>query len=238
MSAPVSIPLTDGASLRGALSMPEGDGTVPGVLVLHESFGLNDDIRRIADRFAANGYAALAPDLFSHGNRALCLSRVLLSGASEAAMDATMADIEASRRALETQPRVDAARIAVAGFCLGGGFALVFGARSDVKAAAVNYGSVPRSVSALDGVCPVVASYGARDRVFAPHVRRLRTHLESLGVPNDVLEYADAGHSFLSYDNAPAWLLRIPNPMQAGYSEDAAEDAWRRMLAFFAEHVA
>jgi carboxymethylenebutenolidase len=251
MTEAVTIRVPGGGTMKGALAVPSGDGggggiggggdgggPFPGVVVLHESFGLNRDIRRIAERFAANGYVALAPDLYSHGNRALCLSRVLLAGASNAAMNETLADVEAARAHLASLTSVDGARVAVAGFCLGGGFALLFGTKGSVRAAAVNYGTVPKDADALRGVCPVVASYGGRDAMFAGHGRRLQRHLDELGVANDVEVYDGVGHSFLSYDNAPAWLLRVPSPLRPGYAETEAEDAWRRMLAFFAEHVA
>lgn len=238
MTEPVSIGLGGGkGKLDGALAAPDGEGPFPAMLVLHEIFGLNGDMRRIADRFAANGYVAVAPDLYSHGNRALCLSRVLLAGMWDDAMRATLADIEAARQFLASQPRVDPARVAVVGFCLGGGFALLLGTRGGVRAAAVNYGRVPKDRDELRGVCPVIGSFGALDKGFLDDAKRLDDHLDALGVPHDVKVYDGAGHSFLSYDNAPAWLLRIPSAMHPGYSEEAAEDAWARMLAFFAEHV-
>ena len=233
----VRIPTPDGGSLEGALALPDGDGPFPGVIVLHEIFGVNDDIRRITDRFASHGYAALAPDLYSHGNRALCLSRVLLAAASSSAMAATLADIEAARVELARHEAVDERRLAVVGFCLGGGFALLVGAKGGVKAAGVNYGIVPKSSDDLAEVCPVVASYGDRDRPFVAHAERLERHLGELGVPHDVKVYEGVGHSFLSYDNGPAWAAKLPSPMNAGYSEPEAEDAWARMLAFFDEHV-
>jgi carboxymethylenebutenolidase len=219
--------------MRAALVLPEGPGPHPGVLVLHEAFGLNDDMRRICRRFAEEGYAALAPDLYSAGNRMRCLS-ALLTGPDQ---PQSLALIELARRHLAAQPDVDERRLAVIGFCMGGGFALVVGAKGGLKAASVNYGAVPKKRDELAGLCPVVASYGGRDRLFLSHARRLEEHLESLGVPHDFKLYENAGHSFLSYDNGPAWLMRLPNPMHAGYSEADAEDAWTRILAFFAEHV-
>jgi len=239
----VTVP-SGGASLIAELFLPAGDGGAPGarhpgVVVLHESFGLNDDIRRISARFADAGYAALAPDLYSHGRRLVCLSRVLADMTS-GHVDREVADILAARALLAARDDVDEARIAVAGFCQGGGFALIAGTRGDFAAAAVNYGMVPSQRSRLDGVCPVVASYGAKDKIVGRKMaQRLESHLEALGVPHDIKTYDDAGHSFLSQvDGWQAWLARLPSPMAVGYEERAAEDAWRRMLDFFAEHVA
>jgi carboxymethylenebutenolidase len=228
----------DGASLRAELFLPSGEGPHPGVVVLHESFGLNDDIRRIAGRFAQAGYAALAPDLYSHGTRIVCLTRVMVDMMS-GSVAREIGDIHAAREALAARAEVDPGRIAVAGFCQGGGFALVAGAQPGFSAAAVNYGVVPSERSQLDGVCPVVASYGARDRVVGRKMaERLERHLSALGVPHDVKTYDGAGHSFFSQvDGWQGWLARVPTPMAVGYDEQAAEDGWRRMLGFFEEHV-
>ena len=219
--------------MPAALAIPDGAGPFPGVIVLHEAFGLNNDMRRIASRFADNGYAALAPDLYTHGNRALCMVRLLAGRNQDQALD----DIEAARVALAARPEVDGQRTGVIGFCMGGGFALLFGARGGVKVASVNYGTVPKDRSQVEGVCPVVASYGGKDRMFLSHAKRLEDHLTALRVDHDVKIYEDAGHSFLSYDNGPAWMARIPTPMHAGYSEPDAEDAWRRILDFFGRYL-
>jgi carboxymethylenebutenolidase len=234
----LGIPLPDGASLRAELFLPDGEGPHPGVVVLHESFGLNDDIRRIARRFAQAGYAALAPDLYSHGTRIVCLTRVMVDMTS-GSVAREIGDIHAAREALAARPEVDAQRIAVAGFCQGGGFALVAGTRPGFSAAAVNYGVVPSDRSQLDGVCPVIASYGARDRMVGRKMaERLERHLTALGVSHDVKTYEEAGHSFFSeVDGWQGWLARVPTPMAVGYDEAAAEDGWRRMLGFFQEHV-
>ncbi len=229
----VRIPLAGGGSLPGALAVPEGPGPFAGVIVLHEVFGLNDDMRRIAGRFADNGYAALAPDLYSHGNRQLCMVRLLAGGLQ----DQALGDIEATRRWLAARDEVDAERIGVIGFCMGAGFALLFGARGGVKVAAVNYGKVPKDQAALANVCPVVGSYGAKDKMFRKDADRLEQHLTGLAVDHDVKIYENVGHSFLSYDNGPAWMARIPSPMNAGYAEPEAEDAWRRILEFFRRYL-
>ncbi len=235
---PIEIPLQDGALLQAEYFAAAGEGPHPGVVVLHESFGLNDDIRRIAARFAAAGYAALAPSLYSHGRRAVCLSRVIVD-MLRGSVAREIADIHAAREALAAREGVDPQRIAVAGFCQGGGFALIAGTRPGFQAAAVNYGDVPTERSKLDGVCPVVASYGARDRLFGTKMAaRLEEHLGALGVPHDVKVYDGAGHSFFSeVDGWQGWLARMPSPMAVGHEQRAAEDGWERMLGFFAEHV-
>ena len=81
---------------------------------------------------------------------------------------------------------------------MGGGFALLYAVRAPLGAAGVFYGQVPSTAAELRGVCPVVAGYGGRDKLFAAHGRRLETHLQELGVSHDVRMYPEAGHSFMS----------------------------------------
>ena len=228
----------DGSTLRAELFPAVGEGPHPGVVVLHESFGVNDDMRRIARRFADAGYAALTPDLYSRGSRIVCVSRVMVD-MLQGSLAREISDIRAARDALAAQPEVDSERIAVAGFCQGGGFALIAGTQPGFSAAAVNYGEVPADRSRLDGVCPVVASYGGKDRVFGRKMAaRLERHLAALGVPNDVKTYDQAGHSFFSQlDGWQGWLARVPTPMAVGHDEAAASDGWHRMLSFFDQHV-
>lgn len=239
LTTPMRVALPDGATLEAALALPAaGASPGPAMIVLHEIFGLNDDIRRITRHIADAGYVALAPNLYSHGNKAACLSRVLLAVASNPGHQAVLDDIEATRAALAARDDVDADRIGIIGFCAGGGFALAFAAaRPGVGAAAVNYGAVPKEERALAGVCPVVASFGRLDKTFLAQGERLGRHLEALGIPHDVKIYEGVGHSFLSYDNAPGWMAKIPTPMHVGYDEAAAADAWERIFAFFDTHL-
>jgi carboxymethylenebutenolidase len=229
----LAIPVAGGRTLSAAVAVPDGPGPHAGVLVLHEAFGLNDDMRRIAARFADAGYVALVPDLYSAGNRLRCLSALLMGPHQKESLEL----IEAARAALAARADTDERRIAAIGFCMGGGFALAFAARGGIRAASVNYGAVDKDRSKYEGVCPVVAAYGGKDRLFLSSAKRLEEHLTALGVPHDVKTYPAVGHSFMSYDNGPAWMLKIPSPMHAGYSEPEAEDNWRRVLDFFAEHV-
>ncbi|HEX2315427.1 MAG TPA: dienelactone hydrolase family protein [Thermomonospora sp.] len=233
-----SVPAPGGVTeLGGHLATPEGDGPWPGVVVLAEATGLNADIRAQADRLAAAGYLALAPDLY-HGRPWLRCVRAAfrdLNRGRGRAFD----DIEAARSWLAGRDDCTG-RVGVAGFCLGGGFALLAAARYDFQAACVNYGTVPRDAArALDGVCPVVATYGGRDRSLRGAADRLERALTVLGVPHDVREYPDSGHGFLTDSRAPAPLAPIAKVVFAlGEGRHNADDGWKRIFAFFGEHLA
>jgi carboxymethylenebutenolidase len=233
----VSISRPDGTSMRAYLALPDAGGKRPGVVVLHESFGLNRDIRRLTDRFAESGYGAIAPDLFDRpGNRALCIASTML--AMKRRTGPAYGDIELARTFLAERPEVDGEKMAVAGFCLGGGFALVAARKGPYRVAAPYYGDVGKELSELEGLCPVVGGYGGKDKLFASHGERLERHLTTLGVEHDVKVYPDAGHSYMSQQEQ-TFLVRMAanGPMRVGYVESAAEDSWRRMLAFFEKHL-
>lgn len=112
--------------LRGYLARPAelSDGPFPGVVVIHEVFGLNENIRDITRRFAESGYAAFAVDLFAGRNRAVCMARFMggmLRGTPERF---GIGDLKAALSVLAQQSYVDSERIGAIGFCMGGGFAI------------------------------------------------------------------------------------------------------------------
>jgi carboxymethylenebutenolidase len=200
-------------------------------MVFHEAFGLNDDIRRIADRFADNGYVAVAPDLIGGGFA--CLVKVFrdLARGEGHAFDKARASIDF----LASLPEVDDDRLGLVGFCMGGDFALALGIDDRVKVTAPNYGKAPDDAH-LERLCPVVASYGNKDRMFRNNAKRLETVLTAAGIDNDIKLYPHAGHSFIN-DYAP-WYTSIMGPIMAvGYHHEEAEDAWARMLAFFSQQL-
>ena len=205
----------------------------PGVVLIHEIFGLNDDLRAKADRFAARGYVALAPDLLSLGPKALCLLGAFraLNDRKGPAFDA----IEAARADLAGRDTCTG-RIGVIGFCMGGGFALLSAPRFGFSAASVNYGQVPKDApEILKGSCPIVGSYGAKDLPLRGTARRLEQALAANGVDHDVKEYPGAPHSFLTqYDSVTGILSRVTG---IGFHAPSADDAWRRIDAFFDRHL-
>lgn len=241
-STGVRIPVAAGRSVPAELALPPARPTVsrgPAVIVIHEPTGLNDDIRSITRRFAANGYVALAPDLTGGGPLPLCIARFAL-GVSRAPSGRPYRDLAAVQRWLAARDDVDGERIGLAGFCMGGGFVILYAIHGTepVRAIAPFYPALPRDDADLARLCPTVASFGARDRAFGGNGERLERVLAAAGVPHDVRTYPDAGHSFLNvHDGVTAWLDRLP-PEHAGYEPNAAEDAWARVLHFFAVHLA
>jgi carboxymethylenebutenolidase len=232
----ITFPAADGRPMRAAYAAPADGQMHPGVIVIHEIFGLNDDIRRITGRVADLGYAALAPDLYNKGGmRLVCIARTMMT-LSRGEGDA-FKDIDAARKYLQQQPTVDASRIGVIGFCMGGGFALMYAARTPLGVAATFYGDVPKFSDALRGVCPVLGGFGGQDRIFAEQGRRLEKLLTELGIDHDVKVYEDAGHSFMSRNSGfLPWLGKV-GPMKAQYNPEAAEDSWKRIEAFFGRHL-
>jgi carboxymethylenebutenolidase len=235
-AADVTFASATGRPMRAALALPARAERRPGVIVIHEIFGLNDDIRRIAGRFADLGYVALAPDLYDTGGpRILCIARVLT--ALMRAEGPAFGDLDTARAWLAARPEVDASRIGAVGFCMGGGFALLYAVRAPLGVGANFYGDVPKTAAELKGTCPILGSFGGRDRLFAPQGRRLETLLAELDVPHDVKIYPDAGHSFMSRHSGVMATIGAWGPMAAGYDEAAAEDSWRRIEAFFRRHL-
>lgn len=223
------------AYLAVPVATADRPGPWPGVVVVHDLFGLHDDIREQADWLAAAGYLAVVPDLYD-GKAAV--RRVKGAFAQLAAQPGPIFDrIESARTRLADSADCTSA-VGVIGYCMGGGFALLMAGRPGWSAASVNYGMVPDNLAeVMGGACPLVASFGGKDRSLRGAADAVRRAAESAGVPADVVEYPDARHGFINRITNVSPLSPLLKVMGVGYEHDAAADAKRRILAFFDVHL-
>jgi carboxymethylenebutenolidase len=223
-----------GGAQPGAAQAGPAAGLWPGVVVIHEAFGLNDDIRQKADQFAERGYLALAPDLFDGKSWIRCIRSAFRQ--VRARSGPAFAMLEAARGFLAARDDCSG-KTGVIGFCMGGGFALLCAPRDGFAVASVNYGEVPQDAEdALRGACPVVGSYGARDIGGTKQPERLQRALTVLEVPHDVQVYPGSGHRFMTESSGAGAVLAKFARM--GYQEADAADAWQRIYRFFGEYLA
>jgi carboxymethylenebutenolidase len=220
-----TVPISNtSANVTAYLALPEGAGPFPGVVVIHEAFGLNDNIRDIARRFAAEGYAALAVDLFAGRNMAICMMRFFGSMFLNSLNHAAIHDLKASLTYLENHPNVDANRLGAIGFCMGGGFAVSWACTDPrLHVIAPFYAINPRPLSAVERACPVVGSYPEND--FSKGMgEKLDAELAKNNIPRDIKIYPNSKHSFF-------------NDQRGNYNAEAAADSWARTLTFFKDHI-
>jgi len=217
---------SNGATARGYLSLPEG-ASGPGVIVLQEWWGLVPHIKDVADRFAREGFVALAPDLY-HGETTTSPDE---AGKLMMALDIGRAekDLRGAVKYLSGHERVEGERVGTVGFCMGGVLSLYAASKNEqVGACVVFYGIHPKVEPDLENLkAPVLGLYAENDKSVPPAaVRELESKLKALGKQSEMHIYPDADHAFFN-DTRPEV-----------FDAEAAADAWRRTIAFFREHLA
>ena len=210
--------------IEGYLARPGGEGPFPGIVIIHEIYGLSDNIRDIARRFANEGYVALAVDLFTGRNRTICMFRFMGQLLLKSLNNGSLDDLKQALTYLSTQPGVDKERLGAIGFCMGGGFAIAWACTDDrLKAIAPFYAANPRPLAAVARMCPVVGSYPGKD-FTTPQGQKLDTLMEQHNIPHDIKIYPSAQHSFF-------------NDQGSHYNPEASKDSWQRVMTFFKEHI-
>jgi len=221
----VSVPRANGkGEMESFLAKPDGAGPFSGIIVIHEIFGLNDNIRDISRQFAEQGYAALGVDLFSNRNRMVCMLQIIHGMMIRPLNNSMLDDLKSSVAYLQKQSGVDANRIGAVGFCMGGTYALQLAITDKgMKAASIFYGMNPKPLEAVAEACPIIGNYPDKD-FTTKAARELETSLTKYNVPHDIKIYDDTQHSFYSQQRTP-------------FEVDASKDAWQRMLSFFGQHL-
>jgi carboxymethylenebutenolidase len=235
----VTLPTARGP-LPGYLATPSAAGPWPGVVMIFDAGGMSRDIRNQADWLAGEGYLTLVPDIFRGRSPFRCMLSVMRD--ARARRGPVFEDLDAARVWLAGSQGCTGSA-GVIGFCMGGGFAMLLSQGHGYQASSVNYGGVPEDAdSFLAGACPMVASYGARDRSQRHAAERLERALTANHVDHDVKEYPDAGHGFLNDhegagDRIPPVFALMSRLTHAAYHEPSARDARRRIVAFFDAHL-
>ena len=215
--------------MKAFVAAPQTKDKRPAILIVQEWWGLTEHIKNIARRYAAEGYVAIAPDLYSR------LGHALTTDAGEAGklmntlkQEDGLTDLNATVAYLKSVPEVDAAKIGITGLCMGGSYALMLPCVSlEIKAAVPFYGQVPNPDTPIQKLaCPVLYLYGEDDGwITKADVQRLVAALKKYNKAGEIKTYPGAPHAF----------FRDTDP--SVYRPEAARDAWVRTKAFFKQHL-
>jgi carboxymethylenebutenolidase len=217
----------DGQQVHGYLARPASaapGAALPGLVVIHEWWGLNDNVRMMARRLAGEGYQALAVDMYGRSASTPQEARQLMQGV----MSNTAAGMSNLEQAAGYLRQHGSRKLGTIGWCFGGGWslqaALALGDRAD--AAVMYYGRPVTDREQLSRLhAPLLGLFGGADQgIPADTVHAMEATLKELGKPVEIVVYPGAGHAFA-------------NPSGQSYQAAAAEDSWRRTVAFFAQHL-
>mgnify|MGYP000179827774 CR=1 FL=1 len=223
----VSFPAADGTTLSGYLAVPEGSGPFPGVVMIHEWWGLNEDTTILADALSKEGFVVLAADAFR--GRVAREAAEARKQTTETPPAQIAADLDAAFRFLAAHPKVRKDKIASLGFCFGGTQSMRMGARNPGLAAVVIfYGGGPFQTAAdlgnMDKAGPVLGIYGEKDQgIPVEQVRKFESALKERGIRHTITIYPDVGHAFVK---------------STTYNKGGApEQAWKQAVAFLKENL-
>jgi len=210
-------------NVTGVLYAPDGKGPFPGIVVIHEWWGLNDWVKEQASKLADQGYVTLAVDLY-RGKVATTPDEAheIMRGVPE---DRAQRDLHAAVEFLKAQTNVNKERIGAIGWCMGGGYALdVALLEPSLRADVINYGHLatdPGSIAKIHAA--VLGIFGGQDKgISVDDVKKFEQALKQQGNQVEIVVYPDAGHAFENPNN------------KTGYRPDDAADAWKRTVNFLA----
>jgi carboxymethylenebutenolidase len=231
-----------GTPVNAYSSRPTSGSNHPGVIVIMEAFGLNDHIKDVADRFAREGYIALAPDMYTReGTPDLSDPAKIMDNVVKVMFSVpdsqAMGDLDAGAQFIKGQPDSNG-KVGAIGFCSGGRYTLMFGCTSKNLDAAVDSAGgfiiqddfpPTRPVSPIDMVkdlnCPLFGLFGEEDPNPSPeHAEKLKAELDKHNKAYEMRIYPKAGHAFFA-------------DYRDSYRPVAAQDMWHRVLTFYDKHL-
>ena len=227
---------TSDGKMEAYVAQPKDGGTYPGIVVIQEAFGVNDHIKKVTERIAAEGYVAIAPDIFHReAERIIPYSEMPKAIATmQRVVDSkAMEDVGAAIAHFKSQSNVKSGSIGVIGFCMGGRLTYLAAAHhnKDVKCAVPFYGGGipmgnPSPLSRTGEIkCPMYLFFGAKDQLIPlDQVSQIKAELTAKKVPFQMEIYPEPGHGFFCDD-------------RGSYHEASAKDAWEKTKAFFAQHL-
>jgi carboxymethylenebutenolidase len=217
---------SNGSTTPGFLARPKGNGPFPGVIVVQEWWGLNDNIKDIAQRFAREGFAAFAPDLY-HG--------VVVAEPDQAQKQMMQLDMPRASQELvkateylAEQSYITGRGIGAIGFCMGGGLAMTLATDTPlIRAVAPFYGATPEPIDKVQSLAgPVFAVFAEHDDWIGPPVReKLHQALEEHGKQFEIKVYPGTHHGFFNDTRMDV------------HDAQASEDAWKRVISLFRENL-
>jgi carboxymethylenebutenolidase len=209
-------------TVNGYLALPSGGGKHPAIIVIHEWWGLNDWVKDQTKQFAADGYVALAVDLYrGKVGTTPDEAHILMRGLPD---DRGLRDLEAAFAYLASRPDVEVTKIGAIGWCMGGGWSIKLAeVQPKLAAFVVNYGPLPTDAAIIAKIkAPMLGNFGADDKGIPPEsVHAFEAAMKAAGKNPDIKIYEGAGHAFQNPNN------------KDGYRKQATEDADKRITSFF-----
>ncbi len=210
-----------GTEVEGYLAMPEGEGPFPGIVMIHEWWGLNDQVRGMARDYAAEGYAVLAVDLYNGESATTPDQAGALAGAVRENTDGAFANLNAATTYLQSQSSVAADRIGSVGWCFGGQWSYNMAKNNlGTKASVMYYGRFSADDDLSMMKTQILGHFGEEDTsILVDDVKQFKANLETLNGNHAVYIYPNAGHAFA-------------NEESDAYQAESAAQAWERTIEF------
>ncbi len=212
--------------IQGYLTHPEGSGQYPGLILIHEWWGLNDNIREFAHRFARLGYVALAVDLYNGRLAQTPNDAMQLAASVRNNLPAAFENLTKAVDFMRRSPYVRKDRIASVGWCFGGGWSYQM-AKNDmgVGASVIYYGRFNPQDDFSRMRALILGNFGEKDSsISVDSVREFQATLKTLNGNHEIYIYPNAGHAFANSDST-------------NYNREAAELAWKRTITFLEKHL-